>query len=98
MDGTMTRKTNEGDTVGVDRADAEAVLFRTAFAAFSYYPDRPIQEPGYTMQEDLDWCMEPLAALSGSDREAIRERIREMITDPSADRQSFILDIEALAD
>lgn len=82
----------------LDRSQVDAAVYRVAVAAFTYYPDRPEVEPGYTIDEDLDWCLRPLQRLPHEELEALRERIRALITDPGADRQGFIRHLKSLAD
>jgi hypothetical protein len=82
----------------IDRADAEATEYRVAVSAFTYYPDKPAAEPGYSIDEDIDWCVAPLRSLPPERVQALRVRIREMITDPTADRQSFIATLKNLAE
>lgn len=74
----------------LDRSQLDATVFRVAVAAFTYYPDKPHREPGYTLDEDLDWCMRPLRKLSENLRRELREHISALVTDPAADRQAFI--------
>ena len=81
----------------LDRADAEATISLVAFAAFTYYPEKPIEEPGYTIDEDLDWCLEPLRNLPADEIAALRDRIRGLITGAAEDRQGFIRDLLARA-
>jgi hypothetical protein len=81
----------------IDRSDAEAVIARVAIAAFTYYPDRATAEPGYTLGEDVAWCVKPLGALDDDERDAWRLRVARLITDPAGDKQSFIRDITALS-
>lgn len=80
----------------LDRAEAEAVIYRTAVAAFSWYPTKHQEEPGYSIQEDIDWCVEPLGDLFLPHRRGLSDRIRQLITDPTADRRSFVRDLMAL--
>lgn len=82
----------------LERAEAEAVINITAVAAFTYYPDKTNDEPGYTLDEDIDWAVGPLRALDPLSLEAWRHRIALMITNPAADRQAFIADLMALVD
>lgn len=86
----------KGDRM-IDRADTEASLARVAFAAFLYHPTKHLDEPGWTVDEDIDWALTPLRALDPTVREMWRDRIREAITNPAADRQAFIADLTALA-
>lgn len=82
----------------IDRADVEAAIFRAAFAAFAYYPAKPLDEPGYTVDEDLDWCLEPLGALPDEARGSVRGWMREVVTNPNADRQAFMRSLRGFAD
>ena len=81
----------------IDRAEAEATIYRVAVSAFTYYPDKPAAEPGYGLEEDLDWCTAPLLSLPPEQRAALRETIRELITTPNADRRAFIAALNELA-
>lgn len=85
-------------TTMIDRAHTEETLYRVAVSAFTYYPGKETAEPGYRVQEDIDWCAQPLRDLPADQQDEIREWIRIMITDPLADRQGFITVLSALAD
>ena len=80
----------------IDRTNVEATITRVAVAAFTYYPERATEEPGYTLGEDVAWCIKPLVGLQGPERGAWRLRIAGLITDPTADRRAFIRDITSL--
>src|SRR4051812_42918466 len=82
----------------IDRADAEATLYRVAISAFTYYPDKPAAEPGYGVEEDIDWCTAPLRSLPPEQLHALRESVRELIIDPMADRRAFIATLNELAE
>ena len=69
---------------------------RVALAAFTYYPDKQTVEPGYTVEEDIEWAIEPLRILPGRKLDALRARVRLAIVDPSIDRQEFIRKISTL--
>ena len=88
--------TPSGEPIKIDRADAEAARVRVAVCAFEYYPTKPLDEPGYTIDEDLTWCLAPLATLPAAELERIRATIHTLITDPAADRQAFIRHLAAL--
>lgn len=81
----------------IDRADADEVIYRVSVAAFAYYPAKPELELGYTVDEDVDWAVEPVLALDPEALNALRTRIREVIVDPAGDRQAFIRYVKALA-
>lgn len=74
----------------LDRAQAEAVIYRVAFASFNFYPEKLIDEPGYTLDEDVDWCLEPLGSAELTAQPDLRRALAEVITDATADRQGFI--------
>lgn len=86
----MTLESTKGIPMMLDRADAEAVIFRAALVAFTWYPDKHRDEPGYTLDEDLDWCKESLAALPLDTQDELIEEILMLVTDPNRNRQSFI--------
>jgi hypothetical protein len=88
---------HEGTTTMLDKSQVEAVIYRVAVTAFTYYPDKHVAEPGYTIDEDLDWCMRPLRHLPQDDLAELRRRILELVTDPSADRQAFIRHVKSFA-
>lgn len=81
----------------IDRSDAEAALARVAVAAFTYYPEKHTDEPGYVVEEDVEWAVEPLRMLADEAREQWRRRVIRVIVDPAADRQTFVADLMALA-
>jgi hypothetical protein len=82
----------------LDRSQTDAVTFRVAVAAFTYYPDKVTREPGYTLEEDLDWCMRPLRHLPEPDRAQLRAEISTLITEPAGDRQAFIRRLQGYQD
>lgn len=89
--------TPTGDPTMIDRSEAEATLYRVAICAFTYHPDKHLDEPGYTLNEDLTWCLAPLAGLPDADIAELRDTIRTLITTPTADRQAFIRRLDALS-
>ncbi|WP_341994744.1 hypothetical protein MRBLWH7_002401 [Microbacterium sp. LWH7-1.2] len=89
--------TPTGDPTMLDRAQAEASLYRVAVCAFTYYPDKAVHEPGWTLDEDLDWCLAPLAGLPMDQLAALAPEVRTLITTPTADRQAFIRRLHALS-
>ena len=81
----------------IDRADTETVLYRVAISAFTYYPGKEREEPGYTVEEDVIWCLAPLVTLPAV-LDAMRPRIRQLITDSTADRRGFLTTLAQLAE
>tara|TARA_R100000365_G_scaffold3528_1_gene11905 strand:+ start:13613 stop:13867 length:255 start_codon:yes stop_codon:yes gene_type:complete len=80
----------------LDRTEAESLLYRVASAALGYYPDKPAREPGYVIEEDIDWCLKPLSRLPRRYHDTLRTRIREVVEDPTAHRYEFTRDVMAL--
>lgn len=85
-------------SVMLDRSEVENAFARVAVAAFTYYADKSIDEPGYAIDEDVDWALEPLRSMDADDRGHWRERVSAVISDPASDRQAFIADFMALAE
>jgi hypothetical protein len=92
----MTTTTENREPMMLDRAAAEAARWRIAVSAFEYYPDKHLDEPGYTLDEDVAWCIEPLTGLASAELEQLRVAIRTLITTPTADRQAFIRHLATL--
>lgn len=81
----------------LDRSEVEAALARVAVAAFTYYPEKGIEEPGYVVEEDVEWAMEPLRALDDRTRGEWWQRFTAAIADPAVDRRGFVAELMALA-
>lgn len=88
----------KGAAAVLDRSDAEAMLIRTATAAFTYYPGKEAEEPGYTISEDVDWVMELVTGLDPDQVATWRQRVAEVIENQAAERRTFIADLMALTD
>ncbi|MDR7110874.1 MULTISPECIES: hypothetical protein [Microbacterium] len=92
----MTTTTPNWDPIMIDRAQAEAARWRIAVSAFEYYPEKHLDEPGYTIDEDVAWCIAPLTGLPDAELDQMRATILTLITTPTADRQAFIRHLAAL--
>jgi len=73
----------------IDRANAEAATYRVAVAALTYRPDKTMVEPGYTIDEDVDWCIQPLHGIPAESIDQVRVLVRDTIIDPTAHRMSL---------
>lgn len=82
----------------IDRAHTETTLWRTAVSSFSYYPTKHIDEPGYTLGEDIAWCLEPLRGVDETDLERLSDLVAKTIVDPTAHRTALTKELERLAD
>ena len=81
------------ESIPLDRAVAEAVIYRVALSAFTYFPGKEDREPGYSLAEDVDWCLALIASADRIRARDLRAQVEHVITDPDADRQAFILAI-----
>ena len=89
--------TPTGEPLMLDPAAAEAVLYRVAICAFTWHPNKEVDEPGWTITEDLDWCLDPLTGLPTDQLTDLRATVQTLITTPTADRQAFVRQLAALS-
>ena len=82
----------------LNRSDVEAALARIAVATFTYYPEKATEEPGYVVEEDVDWAMGPLRVMDAAQYERWRARVIAVISDASHDRRAFLADLMGLAE
>ena len=54
------------------REEVDDVLQRVGLAAISYYPEIHVDEPDYTVDGDVDWCLEPVTDLTDEQRKQLR--------------------------
>jgi hypothetical protein len=71
--------------------DSDEIIFRVAIAAFTYYDTKEADDPTYLVDDDVEWCIEPLRD-EGYETEAdmLASEIRELIVNVHADRRGFI--------
>lgn len=72
----------DSESIPVDRADIEATRYRVAICALDYYADKPHDEPGYTIDEDVTSCLAPLLGRDADVLDQLRTIIRDTIADP----------------
>jgi hypothetical protein len=72
-----------------DRERADAVLEHVAVLAFLYYPGIEVDDPSYSLAEDIDWCLARLGDVSDLERERMRALFARAITDPTATREEL---------
>ncbi|MGU3643850.1 hypothetical protein ACLBXX_02710 [Microbacterium sp. C23T] len=78
----------------LDRAHTDKVLYLVAVSAFTYYPGKELDEPGYTIDEDVTACLNWLAGLTEQQIDWFGETMRTLIADPTADRRPFLNALE----
>lgn len=57
--------------------------------AFLYYPGIEEHDPGYTLAEDIEWCLVRLGDVSDAERERMGGLFARAITDPTATREEL---------
>ena len=81
----------------IDRDHVDAALQRVSLLAFLYYPEVHVDEPDYSLSDDVDFCMEPLAELTGDERNSLRDLLGRAIIDPSEYREEVFIALTELA-
>ena len=82
----------------IDSELADVALQRVSLLAFLYYPEIHVDEPKYSLNEDLDFCMEPLAELEEEDRKDVRQLFGRAIIDPSVYREEVFMRLTELTE
>lgn len=72
-----------------DRERADAVLEHVAVLAFLYYPGIEVDDPSYSLADDIDWCLARLGDVTDVERERMRALFERAITDPTATREEM---------
>jgi hypothetical protein len=72
-----------------DRERADAVLEHVAVLAFLYYPGIELDDPSYSLDEDIDWCLARLGDVSDAERGRLGALFERAITDPTATREEL---------
>lgn len=72
-----------------DRERADAVLEHVAVLAFLYYPGIEVDDPSYSLADDIEWCLARLRDVSDLERERMRALFAKAITDPTATREDL---------
>lgn len=57
--------------------------------AFLYYPGIEVDDPSYSLADDIDWCLARLGDVSDAERERMRALFARAITDPTATREKL---------
>lgn len=72
-----------------DRERADAVLEHVAVLAFLYYPGIEVDDPSYSLADDIEWCLARLGDVSDIEQERMRALFARAITDPTATREEL---------
>jgi hypothetical protein len=71
-------------------------LQRVGLAALMYYPEIHVEEPDYTVDTDVDWCLEPLSALPAEQLQTLRDVIGRTIVNPTEHRATVFQALQDL--
>ncbi|MDJ0379031.1 hypothetical protein [Cryobacterium sp. PH31-L1] len=64
------------------------LLSRTALAALFYYPE--VDDDGPNLQNDIAYCLEPVAGIADENAERLRVVVGRVITNPTAHRSELL--------
>ena len=73
------------------------LLSRTALAALFYYPEVAFDDDGGNLQNDIAYCLEPVAGMGDEDAERLRVVVGRVITNPTAHRSELLALVIELA-
>jgi hypothetical protein len=73
------------------------LLSRTALAALFYYPEVAVDDVGRNLQNDIAYCLEPVAGIGDEDAERLRVVVGCVITNPTAHRSELLALVIELA-
>lgn len=73
------------------------LLSRTALAALFYYPEIAVDDASPNLQNDIAYCLEPVAGIATEDAERLRVVVGRVITNPTAHRLELLALVIELA-
>ncbi|TFB71522.1 hypothetical protein E3O06_11795 [Cryobacterium glaciale] len=73
------------------------LLSRTALASLFYYPEIAVDDGDYNLQNDIAYCLEPVAAIADDDADRLRVAVGRVITNPTAHRSELLALVIELA-
>jgi len=81
----------------ISQEQFDDLLSRAALAALFYYPEIVVDDDDYRIQNDVDYCMEPVVGIAHEAAERLRDAIGRTIADPTAHRADLVALIIELA-
>jgi len=76
--------------MAITQEQFDDLLSRAALAALFYYPEIVVDDGDYRIQNDVDYCMEPVAGISDDADERLRLAVGRMIANPTAHRAELV--------
>jgi hypothetical protein len=83
--------------MAISQEQFDDLLSRTALAALFYYPEVAVDDDGRNMQNDIAYCVEPVAGIGDEDAERLRVAVGRVITNPTAHRSELLALVIELA-
>ena len=81
----------------IPQEQLDDLLSRAALAALFYYPEMAVDDDDYSIQNDIAYCMEPVAGIGDEDAERLRVAVGRVITNPTAHRSELLALVIELA-
>lgn len=72
-----------------NREALDDALQRVGLACLMWHPAIAVDEPGYELATDVDWCLEPVRDLTKTEQSSLGQAIGRAITDPTGSRQNL---------
>lgn len=77
----------EAKGAAVEQETADGVLQKVGTLAVLYYPELQVDDPQFTLERDVAWCVEGVDGLVADDLALLKEAIGRTIINPTAYRE-----------
>ncbi|WP_157009129.1 hypothetical protein [Agromyces laixinhei] len=74
----------------ISQEQFDDLLGRTALAALFYFPEVTVENGEYRIQDDVEYCLQPVVALPEADVERLGQAVARAIADPTAHRSELL--------
>jgi len=81
----------------ISQEQFDDLLNRAALASLFYYPEIVVDDDDYRIQNDVDYCMEPVVGIADEAAERLRASIGRTIANPTAHRVYLVALVIELA-
>ena len=81
----------------IQQEQFDDLLSRTALAALFYYPEIAVDDDDYSIQNDIEYCLVPVAGIAEEDALRLRIAVGRVITNPTAHRSELMALVIELA-
>lgn len=70
--------------MSVSKEEADQLTMRVGMMSLIYYPEIHVDQPAYSLTDDVAWCLESIT--DDQSRDELRDAVGRVIVDPSAGR------------